>query len=134
MIQLIIFPNISRIRSKFMLLSQFLLLVVILIFPVVHLPCTVFKPAPIPEVSKLILSPLNKSCELDHIPTFLLKTCLHTLIVPITKIINLSLSSGVFSSHFKHAHVTPLLEKSSIPVNDLNSNRPISNLSFISKF
>ena len=37
----------------------------------------------------------------------------------------------MFPSHFKHAHVIPLLKKSSLPVNDLNSNRPIP--SFISK-
>ena len=90
------------------------------------------KPASLSEVSKLILSSPNKSCELDHIPT--LKSCLHTLIVPITKIIHLSLGCGVFPSHFKHAHVIPFLKKSSsLPVNDLHSYRPISNLSFISK-
>ena len=57
-------------------------------FPVVHHPCTVFKPASLTEVSKLILSSPNKSCELDPIPTFLLKSCLHIIIAPITKIIN----------------------------------------------
>jgi len=102
-------------------------------FPVVHDPCIVFKPASLTEVSKLILSFHNVSCELDPIPTFLLKSCLHTLIVPNTKIIYLSLSSGVFPSHFKHTHVIPLRKKPSLPVNDLNSYRPISNLSFISK-
>jgi len=39
----------------------------------------------------------------------------------------------VFLSHFKHAHVIPLLKKTSIPANGLNSHRPFSNLSFISK-
>jgi len=48
-------------------------------FPVVHHPYTVFKPASLTEVSKLILSYPNKSCELDPITTFLLKSCLHTL-------------------------------------------------------
>jgi len=48
-------------------------------------------------------------------------------------IINLSLSSEVFPSHFNYAHVIPLLKKSSLPANDQNSYRPISNLSFISK-
>ena len=56
-------------------------------FPVVHHSCTVFKPASLTEVSKLILSSPNMSCELDPIPTFLLKSYLHKLIVPITKII-----------------------------------------------
>jgi len=78
-------------------------------FPVVHHPCTIFKPASLIEVSKLILLSLNKTSELDPVCTFLQKSCLHVLIVPITKIINLSLSSGVFSSHFKYAHVTPFL-------------------------
>ena len=70
-------------------------------FPVIHHPCTVFKPSSLTEVSKLILWSLNKSCQLDLIPTFLLKSCLHALIVPITKIINWSLSSRVFPPHFK---------------------------------
>ena len=44
-------------------------------FPVVHQPCTVFKPASLTEVAKLILSSLTKSFELDPIPvsTFLLR-------------------------------------------------------------
>ena len=99
-------------------ISQFLLLVVVLIFQLFN-PCTVFKPASITGVAKLILSSPNRSCELYHIPTFLLKSCLHTLIVPITKIINLSISSGVFPPHFKPAHVILLLTKQSLPVMDL---------------
>ena len=51
----------------------------------------------------------------------------------ITKIINVSLSSGVFPSHFKHDNVNTFLKKLSLPDNDLNNYRPISNLSFISK-
>jgi len=102
-------------------------------FPVVHHPCSVFTPALLTEVPKLIWSSPNKSCELDPIPTFLLKYCLHRLIVPLTKIINLSLSSWMFPSHFKHVNVILLLKKSSLPVNDINSYRPISNISFISK-
>ena len=39
----------------------------------------------------------------------------------------------MFPSHFKHAHVNPLLKKPSLPANDLNTNIPISNLSFMSK-
>jgi len=102
-------------------------------FLVVHQSCRVFKPASLTEVSKLILSSPKKSCELDPILIFLLKSCLHTLIVPISKIINVSLSSGVFPSHFKHDYVIALLKKSSLPANDIYSYRPISNLSFISK-
>ena len=39
----------------------------------------------------------------------------------------------MFLSQFKHAHLKPLLKKSSLPANDLNSYRLIFNLSFISK-
>ena len=48
-------------------------------------------------------------------------------------IINLSLESGTFPISFKEAHVTPLLKKSNLPVNNLKNYRPVSNLSFISK-
>ena len=63
----------------------------------------------------------------------LLKYCLDTLLKPITDIINASLCSGLFPDNFKHAHVNPLLKKTSLPKEDLNSYRPVSNLSFISK-
>ena len=85
--------------TKFMLLSQVLLPVVILIFQL-YITRAQF-PASLTEVAKLILSSPNKSCELDPILTFPLKSCLHTPIVPITKIINASLRSGLFLFHFK---------------------------------
>ena len=40
---------------------------------------------------------------------------------------------GCFPSIFKNAHVRPLLKKPSLPPEDLNNYRPISNLNFISK-
>ena len=61
------------------------------------------------------------------------KALLDILIKPITTIINLSLESGTFPLSFKEAHVTPLLNKSHPPVNNLKNYRPVSNLSFISK-
>ena len=39
----------------------------------------------------------------------------------------------MFPYHFKNIHVNPLREKLSLPANDLNSYRPIYNLSFIYK-
>ena len=74
----------------------------------------------------------SKSCDLDPIPTNILKALLDILIKPITTIINLSLESGTFPLLFKEAHVTPLLQKSNLSVNKKNY-RPVSNLSFISK-
>ena len=80
-----------------------------------------------------ILSSSDASCALDSIPTNLLKSCLDALILPITTIINHSLSDGIFPDQFKSAIVTPLHKKHSLPHDDLSSYRPISNLNFISK-
>ena len=84
------------------------------------------------EQQRYMSSP-SKSCDLDPIPTILLKACLDVLIKPITDIINASLCYGFFPDDFKCAHVNPVLKKSTVPKEELNSYRPISNLSFISK-
>src|SRR6218665_3048689 len=75
----------------------------------------------------------NKQCELDSIPTSSLKDCASILFPIITKIVNLSLSTGSFPVFFKHSLLTPLLKKPSLDKEILSSYRPISNLSFISK-
>ena len=74
----------------------------------------------------------TKSCELDPLPTHLLKESIDLLLPSITKIVNLSLSSGRFSSHWKEAIVRPLLKKSGMDL-IYKSYRPVSNLQFISK-
>ena len=79
------------------------------------------------------MSSPNKSCDLDPLPNVLLKSCLDTLLKPITDIINASLCSGLFPDNFKHSHVNPLLKKTSLPKEDLNSYRPVFSVSFISK-
>jgi hypothetical protein len=94
---------------------------------------TEFIPANPEEIRAAILASSNATCSLDVIPTRLLKSCLESLIIPITNIINLSLSEGTFHPLFKSALVTPLLKKHSLPADDLSSYRPISNLNFISK-
>jgi hypothetical protein len=70
-----------------------------------------FHSATVEEVSKLLdLSPVT-SCDLDPIPASLVKQCASVLVPTITKIINLSLSSGVFPEQFKNCSVHPLLKK-----------------------
>jgi hypothetical protein len=49
------------------------------------------------------------------------------------KIINLSLSSGVFPEQFKNCSVHPLLKKSNLDKESLANYRPVSHLSFLSK-
>ena len=74
-----------------------------------------------------------KSCKLDPIPTTSLKKILPCLLPTITKIINLSLQSGIFPRSWKTAIVTPLLKKQGMEL--VTSNyRPVSNLPYISKF
>ena len=74
----------------------------------------------------------NKYCELDPIPTELLKKCTEDLLPLITKIINLSLSLGDMPEELKEAIIKPLLKKIGLELIDKNY-RPVSNLSFISK-
>jgi hypothetical protein len=92
-----------------------------------------FHPATLEEVRHAIISANDSSSVLDIIPTPLLKSLLPVLLQPITDLINLSLSGGLFPSTFKHALVKPLLKKHNLPPQDLSSYRPISNLNFISK-
>ena len=63
------------------------------------------------EVFDVIKASSKKSCPLDPIPTKLLTECVHVLLSPITKIINLSLDSGYFPRTWKCALVRPLLKR-----------------------
>ena len=84
-------------------------------------------------VRKIIMSSSSKSCELDPIPTSLLKECIDVLSPIITNLINLSIETCHVPSSFKIASVSPLLKKKDADQNDLQSYRPVSNLPFISK-
>src|SRR5207245_2614031 len=92
-----------------------------------------FRPATPAEVRSIILSSSYATFSLDFIPTRLLKSCINSLIQPITTIVNLCLAEGIFPDDFKRAIVTPLHKKHSLPHEELSSYRPISNLNFISK-
>ena len=63
------------------------------------------------EVRKLIMSSKSTMCELDPIPTSLLKGHISILLPLITKMVNLSLQTGVFPNEWKLALVTPLIKK-----------------------
>ena len=92
-----------------------------------------FDPCTIDEIRKLIIDSPDKHCQLDPIPTFLLKQCIDVLAPVITRIVNLSLLSSSFPDDFKQAIVTPLLKKPTLDKEELSNYRPISNLSFLSK-
>ena len=92
-----------------------------------------FTPATAEEVRQIIMSSPNKFCDLDPMPTVLLKACIDTLLGTITNIVNVSLRTGIFPDDFKQAHVNPLLKKTTLSKDNLKNYRPVSNLSFISK-
>ena len=50
-----------------------------------------------------------------------------------TTLVNLSITTGVFPSAFKKARVFPFRKKTSLDQNELNSYRPVSKLSLVSK-
>ena len=74
----------------------------------------------------------SKSCELDPIPTTILKVLQPKILPLITKIVNKSLGEGVFCREWKTAVVRPLLKKAGLDLTFANY-RPVSNLTFISK-
>ena len=77
------------------------------------------------EIQKLILSSSSKLCDLDPIPTRVLKNCPDILTNPITDRINISVETSTFPQNFKEAHVRLLLKKSSLPKNELKNYRPV---------
>jgi len=79
----------------------------------------------IDEVNKLISAPPNKTCQLDPVPTWLVKEMRELLAPFIILLFNRSLVTGCFPSEFKHAIVRPLLEKSGLHANDLKNYRPV---------
>ena len=79
----------------------------------------VFERASEDEIKKLIFS--SSSCDLDPIPTSVLKNCLGILTTPITEIINISMETSTFPQNFKEAHVRPLLNKTYLPKNELKN-------------
>jgi len=94
---------------------------------------TFFSLATEEEICKLVSQSSNTFCDLDPIPTSLLKQLLPPLLPTITNIVNLSLSSGVFPKQFKLCSVIPLLKKYNLDKEELSNYRPISHLSFLSK-
>ena len=96
-------------------------------------PLTLFDLASQDEIEKIIIESSTKHCDLDPLPTSLLKNCLPDLLPCITHIINDSLISGDVPVCYKDALVKPLLKKPGLDFNILKNFRPVSNLPFLSK-
>ena len=92
-----------------------------------------FDSVSIRTVSDLISSCPAKTCDLDPVPTRLLKDCSEQLAPAVTSMINLSLSTGTLSSSWKDAIVLPSLKSRKKKKLIMENYRPISNFPFISK-
>ena len=76
-----------------------------------------FEPLQEIEVTKIVKSMATKSCEMDVLPTTLLKDNLDHLIGLLTKLVNTSLKQGVYAKSWKTAIVRPLLKKTGLVTN-----------------
>jgi hypothetical protein len=97
-------------------------------------PLQSFDPVTAEEVIKVLSKSPTKHCSLDPIPTWLLKKVSHQLAPLLCTMCNVSLQSGFLPIEHKTAIVFPRLKKTTLDPDDTSSYRPISNLSFVSKF
>ena len=84
-------------------------------------------------VREIIMKSPSTSCDLDPIPTWLLKKCIDELVPIITNIVNLSFQKGCFPDILKSAHITPLIKKPKLDCETLKNYRPVANLKFLAK-
>ena len=84
-------------------------------------------------MKKIVLASATKSCELDPLPTSIVKQHIDALSPLLVRIINASLATTVFPTPMKHAVVVPILKKGGSDANALTNYRPISNITFVAK-
>jgi hypothetical protein len=85
------------------------------------------------DVRYLVSGSTTKTCQLDSLPTWLLKQHIDTILPSLTHIINRSLASGIFPKPLGQAIITPILKKATLDSNELQNYRPVSNIAYISK-
>ena len=85
------------------------------------------------DVVNLVNKSNAKSCLLDPLPTWYIKEFINTFVSVITRIMNMSLSTGIFPDIWKQAIINPLIKKPSLDSNELKNYRPVANISFMSK-
>jgi len=93
-----------------------------------------FESVSVEGVTRLLSRTPAQHCSLDPVPTWLVKRASDALTLVLNEICNASLQSGDLSETQKSALVFPRLKKPTLDAEDANSYRPISNLSFTSKF
>ena len=84
------------------------------------------------EVEDLIRKSTNNSCELDPIPTSILKQYIEEIVPLIQHITNVSFDTRVFPKKLKTGLIRPILKSGKQEAIDSNM-RPITNLEFLGK-
>ena len=74
----------------------------------------------------MIKSALNKTCQLDPAPSWLVNDMCDLLSPFLTLLFNKSLDTGYFPKEFKQAVVRALLKKNGLDDSDLKNFRPVS--------
>ena len=92
-----------------------------------------FAPTTVEEVRQIISRSPTSTCDLDAIPTWLLKDSLDATISHLVVVINSSLEEGLVPDEMKQALLRPLLKKRSLNREVLKNYCPVSNLSYTSK-
>ena len=87
-----------------------------------------FTPAAVDEVVKLIKQSATKSCQLDPIPTHLLRENLEAVAPIICDIVNLSLKNGIFPTEFQKKNCSPTDQEIHLRQKYSKNYRPVSNL------
>ena len=74
-------------------------------------PLSSFDSVTVEEISNIIRKAPSKQCDLDLVPTWLVKTCCDLLAPTITEMVTMCLQQGIFLDSHKHALVRPRLKK-----------------------
>ena len=93
---------------------------------------TDFQPISQEDLKKIILSKPIKTSPEDPLPAILFKSCVNEILPALTRLVNLSLSTGSLDG-LKDSVVTPILKKAGLDPEVLKNYRPVSNIAYISK-
>ena len=96
-----------------------------------NLSSAFFRPTTTLEINNIIINLKNKSSKLNEMPVWLFKDLRSVLAEPISKLINSSISSGVFPDCLKCARVVPIYKKGE--TTNMSNYRPIAILPTLSK-
>ena len=92
-----------------------------------------FEPISENELTSIYNSMNKKNFKKDPIPVKVLAECFSHVSPYILKIVNMSISTGIFPINFKHATVIPLVKDINGDLDDLKNYRPLHNTPLISK-